>query len=82
MFLCGNNRTVPITWKSKKLERVTKSPMASEAMALVKSADAGHFVALIRKEIFGLKIAPRVFCKTGNKLAERTFKELKGNTRP
>ena len=56
--------------------------MASEAMALVKSADAGHFVALIRKEIFGLKIAPRVFCKTGNKLTERTFKELKGNTRP
>ena len=77
VFLCGNNRTVPITWKSKKLERVTKSPMASEAMALVKSADAGHFVALIRKEIFGLKTAPRVFCKTGNKCLKEHLKNSK-----
>ena len=22
VFLCGNNRAVPITWKSKKLERL------------------------------------------------------------
>ena len=26
VFLCGNNRAVPITWKSKKLERATKRP--------------------------------------------------------
>ena len=43
------------------IERVTKSPMASETMALVRSADAGHFIALMTKEIFGLKTAPRVF---------------------
>ena len=26
VFLCGNNRAVPIIWKSKNLERVSKSP--------------------------------------------------------
>ena len=26
VFLCGNNWAVPITWKSKNLERVSKSP--------------------------------------------------------
>ena len=38
VFLRGNNRAVTITWKSKKLERVTKSSMASETMALVMQA--------------------------------------------
>lgn len=28
VFLCGNNRAAPITWKSKNLERVSKSPTA------------------------------------------------------
>ena len=70
VLLCGNNRAVPISWKSKKLERVTKSLMASETMALAESPDAGHFVALMTKEIFGLKTAPRVFCKTDKSLEE------------
>ena len=60
VFLCGNNKAVPITWELKKLERVTKSSMASETMALAESADAGHFVALMIKEISGLKTAPSV----------------------
>ena len=52
--------------------------MASETMALAESADTGHFVALMTKEIFGLKIETRVSCKTDTKSLE---KELKGNTR-
>ena len=71
VFLCGNDRVAPISWKSKKLERVTKSSIASETMSLAEAADAGHFVALMVKQIFGLKAAPKVFCKTDNKsLAE------------
>ena len=58
VFLCGNERAAPITWKSKKLERVTKSPVASETMSLAEAADAGHFVALMTKEIFGLETGP------------------------
>ena len=57
-FLCGNNRAVPITWKSKKLERVTKSPMTSETMALAESADAGHFVALMTRDLW-IKNSPK-----------------------
>ena len=75
-FLCGNNRAVPIKWKSKKLERATKSPMATETIFLAESADAGHFVALMTKEIFGLKTAPRVFCYTDNKSPEEHIKSL------
>ena len=49
VFLCGNTRALPITWKSKKLEIETKSPMLSETMALAESADTGHFVTLMTK---------------------------------
>ena len=77
VFLRGNRRAVPITWNSKKLEKVTKIPMASETMALAESADADHFVALMTKEMFALKIAPRVFCKTDNKSLEKHLKSSK-----
>ena len=62
------------TSKSKKLERVTKRPMASETMAVAESVDAGHFIALMTKEIFGLKTAPRVFTRTYNKSQEDYLK--------
>ena len=42
VFLLGENGCVaPISWQSKKLNRVTKSPLASEALALSEAADAG-----------------------------------------
>ena len=44
VFLCGNNMGVPITWKSRKLEKVTKSPMTSETMALAESAHADNLL--------------------------------------
>ena len=57
--------------------------MASETMALAESADAGHFAALMSKEIFGLKTVPKVFCKTDNKSLEEYLKSSKlTNTRP
>ena len=49
MFLYGNIRALLITWKSKKLETETKSPMSSETMAPQESADTGHFVTLMTK---------------------------------
>ena len=49
VFLYGNIRALPITWKSKKLEAETKSPMSSETMAPPESADTGHFVTLMTK---------------------------------
>ena len=41
--------------------------MSSETMAAPESADTGHFVTLMTKQIFGLKAAPRVFCRTDHK---------------
>ena len=51
--------------------------MRSETMALAQSADAGHFVALMTNEIFGLKTVPRVFCKTNDKSLEEHLKGSK-----
>ena len=48
--------------------------MSSETMALAESADAGHFVALKTKQIFGLKTASRGFCKTDHISLEEHLK--------
>ena len=66
-FLCGNNYVAPITWKSKKLDRVTKSPLASETMALAEAADNGFLIAKMTQEVFGLNVLPKVTCFTDNK---------------
>ena len=55
-----------ISWQSKKLNRVTKSPLASEALALSEAADAGVLIASIWQEVFGLSVLPRVLCHTDN----------------
>ena len=42
VFLLGKHRAVPFMWQSKKLNRVTKSPLAAETMELAEAADAGY----------------------------------------
>ena len=49
------------------MDRVTKSPLASETLALSEAADAGFFVAKMTKEVFGMQDAPKVTCFTDNK---------------
>ena len=39
VFLCDNKSAVLITWKSRKIERVAKSPVASETISLSELAD-------------------------------------------
>ena len=51
-------------WRSKRIPRVTKSPLASEASALGDAADAGYLIASMTKEVFNLKTAPPIHCKT------------------
>ena len=48
--------------------------MAQETMALAESADVGHFVALMAKEIFRLETVPRAFRKTDSKSLEEYLK--------
>ena len=46
VFLLGENGCAAhISWQSKKLNRVTKSSLASEALALSEAADAGFLMA-------------------------------------
>ena len=41
----------PIAWQSKKICRVTKSPLASETLSLSEVADAGFMIASMVQEI-------------------------------
>ena len=67
VFLSGGGRVLPFMWQSKKLNRVTKSPLASETMELADAADAGHLAAVIVKEVFALSNEPNVKCFTDSK---------------
>ena len=63
VFLAGKSRIAPIMWQSKKLNRVTKSPLASETMALVEGADAGCLIAAMASDVFAIP-TPKVVCYT------------------
>ena len=75
IFVCGTmNRMAPICWSSKKLDRVTKSPLASETLALGEAADAGVLIAAMLQETFRLPRLPEVLCKTDNASLVETLK--------
>lgn len=67
VFIEGNGRVAPIVWSSKRLNRVTKSPLASETMAFAKAADAGHLVAELISELFQTSQKIEVNCYTDSK---------------
>ena len=67
VFLTGNGRCAPISWRSKKLNRVTKSPLASEVSAVADAADNGFLVASIVKELYALKDYPAIELRTDSK---------------
>eukprot|EP00794_Sanderia_malayensis_P006738 gene6738-7496_t len=54
----GGKKVAPISWKSKKLERVTKSPLATEISAVADTAHYAYLVASMLKEIFCLEKSP------------------------
>ena len=67
VFLQGGKRSAPITWKSKKIEKVTKSPLATEVSAVADGADLGHLVASMTKEMFCLKEMSKIQMRTDSK---------------
>ena len=66
IFVGYEEKLAPICWSSKKLERVTKSPLASETLALSEAADAGVLVSAMLQEIFKFSRLPKVICRTDN----------------
>ena len=78
VFLLGkNNKVVPIAWQSKKICRVTKSPLASETLSLSVVADAGFMIASMVQQINCLSSLPSVLCKTDNSLLMETLHTTK-----
>ena len=68
IFVQGSNGLIaPICWQSKKLHRVTKSPLASETLAVSEAADAGYLIACMISEIFKLPKPGTIKCYTDNK---------------
>ena len=68
VFLVGsNNKAAPIAWKSKRIERVTKSPLATEISAVADGADLGFLVASMTQEIFNLSNIPSINVRTDSK---------------
>ena len=55
-----------IAWQSKKICRVTKSPLALETLSLSEVADAGFMIASMVQEINCLSSLPSVLCKIDN----------------
>ena len=74
IFLQGNGKVAPLAWQSNKLGRVTKSPLASETMALGEGADASYLIANLMQEIFLLPNLPKIKCVTDNKSLYETLK--------
>ena len=78
VFLLGrNNMVAPITWQSKKISRVTKSPLASETLSLSEVADAGFMIASMVQKINCLSSLPSVLCKTDNSSLMETLHTTK-----
>ncbi|MCP3929316.1 MAG: hypothetical protein GY705_09475 [Bacteroidetes bacterium] len=67
VFLEGNGKSAPISWRSKKIERVTRSPLATEISAVADGADAGHLVASMTKEVFNLSQLPQIDLRTDSR---------------
>ena len=62
-----NDMIAPVLWQSKKLDRVTKSPLASETLAASEAADAGCLIASMLAEIFKSSKVKKVKCFSDNK---------------
>ena len=78
VFLVGENgKVAPISWQSKKLNRVTKSPLASETLALSEAADSGFLIASMIQEMFSLSSFPKVECYTDNASLTETLRTSK-----
>ena len=62
--MTSGDQVIPIWWKLKKLNRVTKIPLASETMAVNEASDFGFLVAMMVAEVFNLSKRPDVPYRT------------------
>lgn len=74
----GKMGLIPLSWQSKKLHRITKSPLASEASAVCEGADAAYLIAATMKEVYPQKDV-KVVCITDSKSLFDNLKTTKVN---
>ncbi|XP_057305251.1 uncharacterized protein LOC130642182 [Hydractinia symbiolongicarpus] len=74
IFVKHLSEVIPICWQSKKLQRVTKSPIASETLALSEGADASFYLAKVIQQICKLTKVPKITCIIDNKSLFETLK--------
>ena len=67
VFLTGNGSSAPVIWQSKKLDRVTKPPLAGEVISIAVAADSGFMVASITKELYCMEKFPVIELRTDRK---------------
>jgi transposase InsO family protein len=75
----GKLGLIPLSWQSKKLHRITKSPLASEASAICEGADATYLIAATLKEVYP-KRGVSVVCKTDSMSLCENVKTTKVNS--
>ena len=64
------NKVAPMSWQSKKLNRVTRSTLSSETLAMVEGVDAGFLVMKQIEEM--LLVKPPVVVYTDNRSLHQT----------
>ena len=62
IFMSDGVNSCPISWKSGKIQRVVRSTLAAEALALGEAADVAYFLAMFVKEALKLPTTPPINC--------------------
>ena len=70
-----NGKVAPISWQSKKLQRVTKSTLSSETLAVIEGVDAAILIQRQLAEFTGLK--PKIYVYTDSKSLYETVRTTK-----
>ena len=80
IFLCDKYRnSVPITWSSTRLKRVTRSTLAAETLALTDGCDAAFYIVNLLNDILSPKIKHKITVQafTDNQSLYSTIKTTK-----
>ena len=84
IFLCGNEKYLPIAWKSRKLKRVVKSTLSAETLALEEALESFFTIRGLLSEVSNKEMHPDIFlnyCYTDNKSLVETVNSTKTLTK-
>ena len=65
VFLAGNGRVAPVSWRANKIRRVVKSSLAAEALALQEGVDEAVYIQKMLSEM-GLQVSIHAFVDNRN----------------